>query len=625
MKSFVLPLFVVIFLTVSFSASSQCGAGETEITMTLYTDAWGYELYWELYPEGSSCGENSYLTGGNADQVGCTGAGEQDAQGGNGYASNATIEIDPVCVPTGEPLVLQFIDDWGDGGATFEVFEDGQFVGFYVGSGSGNTWVFTPGESNIPIYDEPCSAENIEVDGPSLLLNNENAIASLNEVSPGGGNCSLPGIWCEGAVTNSIWASFTAPDEGSIEITTCLPGTSTDTQIALWQGNDCSDQSSFSLIAANDDMLSGCGNGNGFASTMYAGCLNPGETYFIQIDGWNGATGDIELQVLTYDNTPVLNAFVNSIPCALNKGEQGDGSLFPYIVGFGESFEAEWEGPNGFTSSEQDISGLNPGAYTLTATTACGEVLTGTFEITMPAPISATFDVTHPQCPLSGDGVVSPEISGGALPFTYEWSGPDEFTSEEAIPENLNEGQYNLLVTDNNGCTFEQNLTLTATNEIDLNLGNNTELCNDDLTVLSGPVGYDYTWQDGSINQFFVVDGEALGVGTYNFVLNVTNPEGCDATDAVTIEVIDCSVSVDELSTQFAVWPNPATDVLNLKGMQQGAVLQLHDLTGRCVLIEEVQHSAKALDVNNFARGQYVLTLLPETGDTVVRRVIVLR
>ncbi len=624
MTTYFKPLFAACFLAATFSTSAQCDPDETEITLTLYTDAWGYESYWEMYPEGSECGENSYLSGGNLDQVGCTGAGEQDAQGGNGYESNSTFEAGPVCVPTGEPLVLEFVDDWGDGGTTFEVFENGQFVGFYIGSGSGNVWVFTPGENNIPIYDEPCTAEPVEIDGPSIALNNENAIASLNEVSPGGGNCALPGTWCEGAVTHSVWASFTPEQAGSVEITTCLSGTNMDTQIALWHGSDCQDQSSFNLLAANDDMLSGCGSGNGFASTMYAGCLEAGETYLIQIDGWNGATGDIELQVLSYDDTPVMNAFVNGIPCALNKGEDGDGSIFPYIVGFGETFDASWEGPNGFTSDDQDITQLNPGTYTLTASTACGDVFTESFEITMPPPISATFEIEHPQCPLSADGLISPDIIGGALPFSYEWSGPNEFFSEEALPENLNEGPYSLLVTDNNGCTYEQNITLTATNAINLNLGDNTELCNDDVLVLSGPVGYEYLWQDGSVNQFFVVDGQSLGEGEYSFVLNVTNPEGCDATDAVTIDIIDCTVSIDESTQEFLVYPNPVQSVLNLKGMPLDAALQIHDVTGRLVHAEQLQVSAKALDVSSFARGQYVLSVASSDRQTVIKRMITL-
>jgi hypothetical protein len=608
MKTLVRSLVAVFFLFIGFNATAQCGAGETEITITLYTDAWGYECYWELYPQTNTCGENPYLSGGNADQVGCFGAGEQDSSGGNGYANFATIEAGPVCVPTGEPIVLQFIDDWGDGGTTFEIFEDGQFVGFYNGSGSGNTWVFTPGENDIPSYDEPCAAEPIEIDGPSLFLNNAGAIAAFDEVTPGGGNCDLPGVWCEGGVTNSVWASFTGPDEGGVEITTCLPGTEMDTQIALWSGADCNDQSSFELVAANDDMFSGCGNGNGFASTMYAGCLQPGETYFIQIDGWNGATGNFELQVSSYADAPLLNAVVNNIPCAVGKGEEGNGSIQPYFIGFGEQFEASWEGPAGFTADSQNIDGLNPGEYVLTATTACGEVYTETFEVTMPAPLTATFAIEHPQCPQSADGMVTPTVNGGALPYSYEWTGPDDYTSGMLNPDDMNEGTYTLVITDNNDCTFEQNITLTATNVIDLNLGQDTEICTDDVLVLSGPVGYNYLWQDGSNNQFFVVDGEALGEGSYNFVLNVSNDEGCDVTDAVSVDVVLCN-SVEELTRDLKIFPNPAADVVNITGLPQQTDLTLRDAVGRLVLTQQVLADQTQLDVSALAPGQYILTV----------------
>lgn len=607
-------LLALSLFSLTTLVSAQCGLDEVEISMTLYTDAWGYEVYWELYPQSNTCGENPYAFGGNAEEVGCSGASEQDASGGFGYENNAMIEVEPVCVPVGEPIALQYVDDWGDGGTVFEVFEDGQFVGFFEGSGSGNTWIFTPGEFEIPIYDEPCNAEPIEIDGPSVSLNNENAITSFNEVTPGGGNCDLPGNWCEGGVTNSVWASFTSPDGGSVEITTCLPGTTTDTQIALWSADDCETMSAFELIAANDDMLEGCGNGNGFASTMYAGCLEPGQTYFIQIDGWNGATGDIELQVSSFDSAPELDAFVNSMPCALNKGESGTGSIQPYIIGFGEEFSASWEGPQGFTSDEQDIEDLNPGLYTLIASTPCGDVLSASFEITMPAPINATFDISQPQCPLSADGTVEPNITGGTLPYTYEWTGPDDYLFEEAMPQNLNAGVYTVTITDDNECTFEQNLTLTATNAIDLDLGANTEICTDDVLVLSGPVGYNYVWQDGSENQFFVVDGETLGEGQYNFVLNVSNEEGCDATDAVTVDVVLCN-SVEEITRDLRLYPNPANEVVNLTGLQQQAEVILHDATGRQVFNQQIVNEQTQIHVGNLAPGQYHMTVL--VGDTV--------
>jgi len=43
----------------------------TEVTFILYTDAWGYENYWELTPADSACGSATILFDGNGD-VGCS-------------------------------------------------------------------------------------------------------------------------------------------------------------------------------------------------------------------------------------------------------------------------------------------------------------------------------------------------------------------------------------------------------------------------------------------------------------------------------------------------------------------------------------------------------------------------
>ena len=103
------------------SLTAQCDAGEVEITMNIYTDDWGYETYWEITESGAGCGVDPIIVGGNDLEVGCTGGGDQDATGGNGYNNNTVIAIDPFCLTEGSFYDLHFVDDWGDGGLIFEI------------------------------------------------------------------------------------------------------------------------------------------------------------------------------------------------------------------------------------------------------------------------------------------------------------------------------------------------------------------------------------------------------------------------------------------------------------------------------------------------------------------------
>lgn len=589
----------------------QCAPNEIEVQFVFTTDAWGYEVYWELYEEGETCGNNPIVSGGNAEQVGCNGGGEQEATNGNGYPNNATIELDPICLQQGLPLVFHYIDDWGDGGFNVQVFEEGNFIVQWNGTGQGNQWIYTPGAIEFPDHNQPCLAAELLIDGPVITLFNTDAGILPGEPSPPGGSCQQQGLWCEGSLQNSAWAAFVAPEDGgSIELTTCHAQTNFDTKFALWKADNCNDFSTYTLISSNDDAPGGCGSGNGFASRMYAGCLEPGETYLVQVDGYQGQTGTFGLSATTFSPGVSLNANVNSMDCAVNKGEPGEGSIALNMTGYGSNFTVEWEGSNGFTASTSTINNLDAGTYTATVTTACGPPLTQTYEITMPQPLFMTLSLEQPQCPGSADGAASVNVFGGTPPFSYLWQGPENYTSLLANPTNLSEGAYTVDLTDANGCETSLNFTLLSSGELEVDLGPNQVICTDENLLLFAPPGYDYEWQDGGINQFYYVEGEMVGEGEHTFIVTVTNAEGCIGLDAVTVIVENCT-SVDNLNTeQPAIYPNPAQSYVYV-GHPGGQPVEVtvFSATGQRVFGPEMHAGNAQFSVEEWAKGLYLFTL----------------
>lgn len=105
------------------------------------TDAYGYETYWELLPNGNACGSGTIFAGGNT-AVGCDGAGAQDQTPG-GYGNNLTITEGPWCLVQGAAYDIFWADDWGDDGLDFEVSVDGTCAGQFDGTGEGQTFTFT--------------------------------------------------------------------------------------------------------------------------------------------------------------------------------------------------------------------------------------------------------------------------------------------------------------------------------------------------------------------------------------------------------------------------------------------------------------------------------------------------
>lgn len=604
---------------------AQCEAGEVEIQMNLYTDPWGYEVYWEIVPSGEACGVATIEWGGNIDDVGCDGGGQQDA-GGNGYPNNSVIELEPFCLTEGEMYDLIFVDDWGDGGLTFEIFEDGALAHLYVGGGSGSLWTFEAGNPGLPENDSPCFATPIDVDADPVVFSNENAIAQIGEVAPGGGSCWIYGVWCEGSPTNSIWASFVAPDAGTYRVNLCHEETTADTQVAVYSFDDCADQASYGLISANDD--AGCGVGNYWSSICYVTCLEPGTEYLVQMDGWNGSIGDFALTVETWEGDVQLFAGVNNIPCALNKGEDGTGFIMPSIVGWGSNFTAEWTGPDGFESTDNFIFNLEPGTYVGEFTSPCGDdVITEEWEILNPAPFDVSFDVSQPECPMSGNGTISMDIGGATPPYTTFWTGPDDFQSDQQALTDLGEGLFTVFVTDNNGCQFEQNINIEAINDFSFSIGSDTTLCLNDDLLLYGPPGYIYQWQDGSINQFFEVDAGDLGTGIFSFILNAQTLDGCEFTDALILTIDDCITGVDELVFERAtIYPNPTTGQLWLQGLPaiENGNLEVFDSTGKMVhsiTINTTQESIIELNLDVEA-GLYTVRLSDGQGSASTQIIV---
>lgn len=126
---------------------SQCNIGESEVTIDISTDNYGYEIYWQLLPTGNACGVGTIFAGGNT-AVGCTGGSAQNQIPG-GYGDNTTISEGPWCITQGTVLDILFIDDWGDNGADFTVYIDGFPLFDFAGgtgadAGTRNTFTVNP-------------------------------------------------------------------------------------------------------------------------------------------------------------------------------------------------------------------------------------------------------------------------------------------------------------------------------------------------------------------------------------------------------------------------------------------------------------------------------------------------
>ena len=615
-------LFLISFALFSVQSQAQCEDGEVAIDFVIDTDPWGYEMYWELTPSGEPCGsENFIASGGNSDNVGCDGAGT-GGNGGTTYGNNAIYTEGPFCVASGTSVDLIHVDSYGDGGNRFDLYMDGVLSGIFNGTGYGNVWTFTAGESLFIDHDVPCDAAAIEIDGPSVVVASGGGTIQAGEVSPDAapsGSCNLPGSWCgsDGNATSSVWLTFTAETTDPVTITTCSDSSSFDTQLALYRASDCGDFSTYEMVGANDDFCAG------YRSTMYTSCLEAGETYYIQVDGWAGQTGNADVSVYTSESSDSsADAQVRNVSCPLDKDTAPDGFLLAFVNEGGSDFDCSWTGPNGYTAEGRWIFDLAPGDYTANITTTCGTEFTLERTVLAPEGWSVTTVIEEASCEVASDGSIQIEVEGASDPYEFAWTGPNDFTAETQNLDSLAPGTYQLGITDANGCAHPVTAFVPEVEPSDFTIGNDTIVCEDEPLLIYGPIGYDYEWQDGSNNQFFYVEPGDFEPGTYSIVLNGTTDSGCSFADAMILTVHDCSMGVGEVGLGEAnLFPNPASDAVffEVDPSTTGWAVRAFDRAGREVAATMWSgQSTQVFDVSEWTNGHYVLQF--QNGDRVITR-----
>ncbi|MGB5418559.1 PKD domain-containing protein [Algibacter sp.] len=246
----------------------------------------------------------------------------------------------------------------------------------------------------------------------------------------------------------------------------------------------------------------------------------------------------------------------------------------------GNPYLISWTGPNGLTSTNEDISNLEPGDYTVDILDDGGCPFTETFTITEPEELvfsNIVFDPETISCFNADDGQISIEISGGTMPYTYNWTrnGLAYATTEDLT--NLSPGNYEVTVIDANNCpTIDANFLLVEPPELNVSLVNQVDvICFGDATgeinintvggrtmeVSPGVFGYIYSWTGP--NGFTSDQQNLTGLiaGTYN--VTVTDKSNCTDSLEVIINETD-EILIDYTATEIECYgDNDASITIN--------------------------------------------------------------
>jgi len=248
--------------------------------------------------------------------------------------------------------------------------------------------------------------------------------------------------------------------------------------------------------------------------------------YKVTVTDDNGCTAIDSFNVINLVGNCVPSCDLDIVSFQTANETCADGSGYVDITTFTTSGPITYAWSNGATT--EDVSGLSANTYMVTLTDAIGCVDTGSYTVINQANglIISAMNVTNEYCG-NGGGAVDAVVSGGALPYNFNWS--NGATTEDIA--NVAAGSYSLTVTDGNGCAYVNNATvINDAGTFQQTYGNAVdEVCSDgsgsiDINFSGGQTPYSYNWSNGGTTE------DLLGLSAGTYTCTVVDNGGCTIT-----------------------------------------------------------------------------------------------
>jgi gliding motility-associated-like protein len=386
-------------------------------------------------------------------------------------------------------------------------------------------------------------------------------------------NTQITGSSCTNA-TGNIVLNVTGGSGGPFTYSWDIPGGSTDNAVydlppgdytvtVTDQSNGCTDEETFELPENNTLLLTtdfdapSCNGANDGSATVSAESNFPNYTY-----QWNDPAGQTTAVAtglaagfysvtVTDSDGCISNAIINiTQPSAISIGNPtiinascngaANGAIDINPTGGAAGYEYEWS--NGATS---DINpGLVAGDYVVTIIDANGCELESTLTITEPEVLTASSVIDNVSCSGYSDGSAEVIAVGGTSPYTYTWT---ELGVTGPIQNNLLPGNYEIVVTDNNGCQYFEQIQVSASTSLLVTSVIEQVSCFGEadgsatVEVNGGTPDYTYSWNDP--NNQSSATAVNLAPGTYT--VSVFDANNCQALyDVVITEPQDLAITI---------------------------------------------------------------------------------
>ncbi|MBO7481676.1 MAG: carboxypeptidase-like regulatory domain-containing protein [Bacteroidales bacterium] len=232
---------------------------------------------------------------------------------------------------------------------------------------------------------------------------------------------------------------------------------------------------------------------------------------------------------------------------SLSAGEIGCNGGMTNITGTynGGTSPYAYSWSNGATS--QNLTDVTAGNYSVVVTDNNGCTAAASVTITQPDALTASLTAGEIGCN-GGTTNITSDVNGGTSPYAYSWSNSE--TSQDLTGVTV--GDYNVVVTDRNGCTASTSATITQPTAISVSFGNTVaQTCaisgSVEFTISGGTGTISYAWDGGNASEYSTTSTANLTAG--NHTISITDANGCSITDNVEIAADTVAPNVQISST----------------------------------------------------------------------------
>ena len=320
--------------------------------------------------------------------------------------------------------------------------------------------------------------------------------------------------------------------------------------------------------------------------------------------------GEVEDYCVDFIEGAICGLTVNSTSSNPLCNGNNNGSISVDVIDGSGNYEYSWDSGLGNSSS---VSDLPEGTYTVVVTdvnNACDTTIQYTLEYENT--IIIEFDAADVSCYDAADGSVT-AIPSGTSDYSYQWlNGP-----ASAEWNGLDVGSYSVTVTDVNGCTSTNTVSIDQPNPDVVSFSWSTDNLVVEFNNNSTPGDYLWDFGDGNTSSDANPTHAYSEAGTYTVCLRLTTDCG-EKELCNTLSVNNANIE-ENYWDYITVYPNPTSSLVYFEISHPDlAKIKIMDIVGKEVHSVIINDNLNIIDMSSFSNGSYFFKIQDSNGRTLV-------